>query len=402
MDVARYVGVSRPLVSIVLRGVEGASETTRQRVLQAASELGYRPDSLARGLRSQRTRHLGVVFSLRRPFEVELIEHMYPVAAHRRYHLLLGATTTERDQDQAVDELLSYRCEGLVVVGPEVPGQHLEAVAHKVPLVEVGRALTHAESDIVRNDDASGARQAVDHLVGLGHSRVALIDGGANPGAEDRRRGYCEAMAFHRLGAEIRVVAGGYTEEDGSAAARALLDKALPTAVIASNDLSAIGLLDTMIRAGVRVPADLSVVGYDDSRFARLPGIDLTSVRQDIPRMAKLAVEGLAERLDVAPHPRREISLPPLLVVRGTTSPPERSHSRAHTSERTNIPLAAPAAGGYTPRLARASSSSPDHATAQNTFAALHHWTAGGKTTNSPLGKTTNSPLRNREKRGFL
>ena len=315
MDVARYVGVSRPLVSIVLRGVEGASETTRQRVLQAASELGYRPDSLARGLRSQRTRHLGVVFSLRRPFEAELIEHMYPVAAHRRYHLLLGATTTERDQDQAVDELLGYRCEGLVVVGSEVPGQHREAMTHRVPLVEVGRAVTHAESDIVRNDDASGARQAVDHLVGLGHRRVAFIDGGANPRAEDRRRGYCEAMAFHRLGAEIRVVAGGCTEEDGSAAARALLDKALPTAVIASNDLAAIGLLDTMIRAGVRVPADLSVVGYDDSRFARLPGIDLTSVRQDIPRMDELAVEGLAERLDVAPHPRREISLPPLLVV---------------------------------------------------------------------------------------
>ena len=96
----------------------------------------------------------------------------------------------------------------------------------------------------------------------------------------------------------------------------------------------------------MRVPADLSVVGYGDSRFARLPGIDLTSVRQDIPRMAELAVEGLAERLDVAPHPRREISLPPLLVVRGTTSPPERSHSRAHASRKTNIPLTARAAGG--------------------------------------------------------
>jgi len=318
-DIAHHVGVSRPLVSIVLRGVEGASENTRQRVLKAAAELRYRPHTLAQGLRSQRTRHLGVVFSLRRPFEVELVEHMYPVAERLRYHLLLGATTTGRNQDQTVDELLGYRCEGLVVIGPGTPGEHLAAVAREVLLVEVGRAVTQGQNDVVRNDDAAGARQAVDHLVSLGHRRVAFVDGAANPGAEDRRRGYCDGMLSHGLGKEIRVVAGGYTEDDGSASARALLSEGLPTAVIASNDLAAIGLLDTMLRAGVRVPADLSVVGYDDSRFARLPGIDLTSVRQDIPRMAELAVEGLAERLDFARRNPREVSLPPRLVVRGTT-----------------------------------------------------------------------------------
>jgi DNA-binding LacI/PurR family transcriptional regulator len=321
-DVAKHLGVSRALVSIVFRGAEGASEESRRRVLEAAAELGYRPDSLARGLRSHRTRNLGVVFDLRRPFEVELVEHMYPDVQELGYHLLLGAVTPTRSQETVIDELLRYRCEGLIVVGPEHDGGRLEALANDVALVEVGRSVTHGPVDVVHNDDALGTRQAVEHLVGLGHRAIAHIDGGANPGAEDRRRGYREAMTSHGLAGEIRTVPGGYTEEDGALAAQQLLSGELPTAVIAANDQSAIGLLDIMIRAGVRVPQDLSVVGYDDSRFAKLPGIDLTSVRQDIPGMAELAVKAVVERLDLPEREPKNLALPTRLVVRGTTSRP--------------------------------------------------------------------------------
>lgn len=328
-DIARHVGVSRPLVSIVLRGAEGASEQTRQRVLRAAAELGYRPDSLAQKLRSHRTRHLGAVFALRRPFEVELVEHMFPVAGKLGYHLLLGATTRDRSQEHAIDELLRYRCEGLIVVGPDPDGHRLEPIIEEVAVVEVGSAVTHGPVDVVRNDDALGTREAVGHLAALGHRSIAFIDGGANPGAQARQSGYRLAMTGHGLNAQIRVIPGGYTEDDGEAAARTLLAGQLPTAVIASNDLAAIGLLDTMLRAGLRVPQDLSVVGYDDSRFARLPGIDLTSVRQDIPQMAELAIHALAERLDAhPPDDPRDIALPPQLVVRGTTSPPSTTRGR--------------------------------------------------------------------------
>ncbi len=321
-DIARHVGVSRPLVSIVLRGVDGASEETRRRVLEAAAELGYRPDSLARGLRSNRTRNLGVVFALRRPFEVELVEDMFPVVEELGYHLLLGATTPGRGQEAVIDELLRYRCEGLIVVGPELHGHRLDPIVEEVPVVEVGRSVTRGPVDVVGNDDALGTRQAVDHLAALGHRRIAFVDGGANPGAEDRRSGYRAAMADHGLAREIRVVPGGYTEDEGAKAAQTLLAERLPTAVIASNDLSAIGLLDSMLRAGVTVPEELSVVGYDDSRFARLPGIDLTSVRQDIPQMAQLAVHAVVERLDLSPRAPKKVALPPQLVIRGTTSPP--------------------------------------------------------------------------------
>ncbi len=321
-DVANHVGVSRALVSIVFRGVDGASEATRQRVLDAAAELGYRPDSLAQGLRRNRSRNLGVLFSLRRPFEVELVEQMYPVARGLGYDLLLGPFAPARGQDAVVDELLRYRCAGLIVVGPELHARDLEPLAKEVAVVEVGRGVTRGPVDVIRNDDAIGTREAVDHLVGLGHRAIAYVDGGANPGAEDRRAGYRVAMTNHGLAAHVHVVPGGYTEDEGADAAKKLLAGPLPTAVIAANDLSAIGVLDTVVRAGVDVPRDLSVVGYDDSRFGRLPGIDLTSVRQDVPRMAKLAVKAVVERLDRPARKPKDLALRPRLVVRGTTAPP--------------------------------------------------------------------------------
>jgi DNA-binding LacI/PurR family transcriptional regulator len=321
-DVANHLGVSRALVSIVFRGVEGASDETRQRVLAAAAELGYRPDSLAQGLRRNRSRNLGVLFSLRRPFEVELVEHMYPVAQQLGYDLLLGPFAPGRSQDAVVDELLRYRCAGLIVVGPDLHARDLEPLAQEVAVVEVGRGVTRGRVDVIRNDDAIGTRQAVDHLVQLGHHAIAHVDGGLNPGADDRRDGYRTAMTDHGLSADIQVIPGGYTEDEGADAAEKLLAEPLPTAVIAANDLCAVGILDTALRAGITVPGDLSVVGYDDSRFGRLPGIDLTSVRQDIPRMARLAVKAVVDRLDKPDRKPKDTKLRPKLVVRGTTAPP--------------------------------------------------------------------------------
>jgi DNA-binding LacI/PurR family transcriptional regulator len=324
-DVAGRAGVSRSLVSIVFRGADGASDATRQRVMAAAAELGYRPDSLAQGLRRNRSRNLGVLFSLRRPFEVELVESMYPVAGQLGYRLLLGPFTPGRGQDAVIDELLGYRCAGLVVVGPELHARDLEPLTREVAVVEVGRDVTHGAVDVIRNDDAVGTREAVDHLVDLGHRDIAYVDGGENPGADLRRDGYRAAMADHGLAGRILVVPGGYTEDEGADAGARLLADGLPTAVIAANDPCAIGLLDTVVRAGVRVPHDLSVVGYDDSRFGRLPGVDLTSVRQNIQRTGKLAVRTVVDRLDRPTRKPRVVVTRPKLVVRGTTAPPRSS-----------------------------------------------------------------------------
>lgn len=155
--------------------------------------------------------------------------------------------------------------------------------------------MRHAAVDVVRAADDDGLRQVVDHLVALGHERIAHVDGGRAAGAAERRRGYREALRRHGLTQHERVLPGGLSEEHGVAAARDLLDgPALPTAVTVFNDRCALGVLDTLSRAGLRVPEDVSVAGYDDSRLARLAHVALTSVDQDAPRLARLAVERAA------------------------------------------------------------------------------------------------------------
>lgn len=322
-DVAAAAGVSRALVSIVVRGAPGASEATRERVLATAAELGYRPDARARVLRRARSGLLGVVFGVQHPFHGDLVDGLYQAAEGSGFELVLSATTPHRDERRAVDTLLSDRCEALVLLGPGSPTRDLAELARTLPVVVVARAVRHAAVDVVRVADDLGLRQAVDHLVELGHRRIGHVDGGRAPGAAERRRGYREALRRHGLGESEHVVPGGLSEEDGAAAAERLLEASdRPTAVAVFNDRCALGVLDTFTRAGLRVPSDVSVVGFDDSRLARLAHIALTSVDQDAPGLARLAVERAAARLAGTTGLERELVRPPRLVVRSTTAPP--------------------------------------------------------------------------------
>ncbi|QUH02316.1 LacI family DNA-binding transcriptional regulator [Saccharopolyspora erythraea] len=322
-DVAARVGVSRPTVSMVMRGLEGPSEETRRKVLLAADELGYAPDTSARLLRRQRSLQLGVVFTMREPFHVELVEHLYSCAAARGYDLALGALTPTREQDRVVEELVSHRCEGLILLDTESGTAPLGAVAAHLPAVQLACPVADKSLDVVRSDDAKGIRQAVDHLVELGHRAIAHVDAGNRPGAAERRRGYRAGMKRHGLAGHADIIPGDYTREAGAAAAQQLLERTgRPTAVITANDDCALGLIDSLVRAGVDVPGDLSVVGYDDSSVARLPFLNLTTVRQDAARLAELAVDAVLDRLEAGRTEARKVTLAPRLVVRGTTAPP--------------------------------------------------------------------------------
>ena len=324
-DVAARAGVSVALVSIVIRGVRGASPDSRQRIMRAADELGYRPDTRARLLRSRRSRLLGVVFGVQHPFHGDLVSGLYTAADRVDYQLTLSAVTPDRDDRRAVASLLQDRCEALILLGPQAPTGYLGELTARLPVVVVARAIRHRAVDVVRTADDEGLRQAVDHLVGLGHRRIAHVDGGRAPGAAERRRGYRDAMHRHGLDAQAAVLPGGLTEEDGAAAARALLrTDRRPTAVTVFNDRCAIGALDVLQRAGLSVPGDISVVGYDDSRLARLAHVDLTTVAQDTDRLTTLAVHRAVDRLDAAPVTRRELVVAPRLVVRSTTAGPPR------------------------------------------------------------------------------
>ena len=322
-DVAAHVGVSQTLVSLVLRNAPGASAETRERVLRAAAELGYRPDTAAQVLRRTRSRHIGVLFSLRQPFDIDLVEALYPAAERRGYRIVLGAIGAGRNDRQAVEELLSYRSEALILDGTTIKAAQLALVAGQVPVVDIGRRSTTGTVDVVRVADERGARLAVDHLVSLGHRSIVHIDGGDQPAAAERRRGYRRAMRRQGLQQEIRVLPGDYTGESGAAAARQLLrDGPLPTAIFAANDRCAHGALDVLYQAGLAVPADISVAGYDDSDIARLSFVSLTTVHQDAALMAEQAVQAVVERLDHGRTEPRDIVLDPSLVIRATTGPP--------------------------------------------------------------------------------
>lgn len=322
-DVAARAGVSRALVSLVFRQQPGASPATRDRVLRVADDLGYRPDTPARLLARGRSRTIGVMFSVRQPFQADLVEGIYPEADRLGYEVLLSANTEHRGENVAIDALLSHRCEALILLGSTAEARHLDELGRRYGVVVVGRRVPGARVDSVHTAEAKGVRAVVDYLTELGHRRIAHIDGGSGPGSSDRRRAYRAAMRHHRLTDQIRVIGGDHTEQAGIDAGRTMLAAGdLPTAVLASNDRCAIGLLDTLDRAGIRVPGDISVVGYDDSHLSHLSHIDLTTVRQDSPTIAEHAVLCAVQRLaDPPPHPR-EIVLDPKLVVRGTTGPP--------------------------------------------------------------------------------
>jgi DNA-binding LacI/PurR family transcriptional regulator len=323
-DVAERVGMSPASVSMVLSNAPGPSAATRERVLEAAAELGYRPDRTASLLARRRTHLVGVLMELGSAFHAELAADLHEAAEGRGYDVVLSAVTRTRDERRAIETLVDFRCEALVLLGPVAPAAQLADLGRQLPVVVIGRRVTADGVDVVRSADADGVGQVVDHLAGLGHRAIAYVDGGRGPIAADRRRGYRTAMRRHGLGGHLQVIGGDHTEAAGTRAAQALLEagRPLPTAVVAFNDHCALGLLDAFSRAGVGVPADVSVVGYDDSSLSRLAHVNLTTVSQDARRQAEHAVAAAVGRLDHGRSAAGEVVLAPHLVVRGTTGPP--------------------------------------------------------------------------------
>lgn len=325
-DVAARANVSRALVSLVFRNAPGASEQTRQRVFQVAEEIGYRPDNAARLLARGRSRTIGVMMTVHQPFQADLVEGIYPEADRLGYDVLLSASAPTRAEEKAVEALLSHRCEALILLGPSSSIRVLDGWGQRAPVVVVGSRTPGSRVDSVHTAEAHGVRQAIDYLVELGHRRIVHIDGGKDSGSADRRQAYRASMRRHELGDYLRVIPGAHNEDAGIAAGQLLLaEDELPTAVLAGNDRCALGLLHVLGRAGVDVPGDLSVVGYDDMHIAQLSHIDLTTVRQDVDGMAQRAVQTVVGRLENTHVKPRELILEPKLIVRGTTAPPRQT-----------------------------------------------------------------------------
>lgn len=324
-DVAERAGVSKSLVSLVLQQAPHVSDVRRQRVLEAIAELGYRPNSHARGLARTATDTVGVLLNdLRDPWFVDLVTGLSAtlhaaglgtVIADSRIDRLVGR--------RSVDTLLRHGVDGIVVVGTTAEPDAVRDAADSIPVVLAGTRDPDLPSvDIVVDDDVEGATAATQHLIDLGHTRIGHLSGPDQIGRL-RREGYRATMIRAGLDPDRFLEVGGRTEESGYAAARRLLTAAeRPSAIFAFNDLSAIGALSAAADERLAVPRDVSVVGYDDSALARIRHIALTSVDNGSFAVGVQAGSYLIERLRQGVQLQRVHLVPTSLVVRSTSAAP--------------------------------------------------------------------------------
>ena len=255
VDVARAAGVSRALVSIIIRGAPGASEETRARVLKIADELGYQPDVRARLLARSSPRLIGVTYKVGSLHHADLLSPIYETAEAAGYEVILSGRTRRHDERHATDALIGYRCDALLIISPEVPEAELQRLSTTVPVLSLGRRMLHATTDVdvVRTDEVAGIRMAIDHLARLGHRRIAHVDGGTGVIGSDRRRAYREHMTRLGLREDVHIVPGGDNGEAGRRAGRHLLrEPDRPTAVICYNDECAWGVMRALADDGPR------------------------------------------------------------------------------------------------------------------------------------------------------
>lgn len=341
IDVAELSGVSKSTVSNVVRGTVNVAPATRRRVLEAIAVLGYRPNAVARHLVRRRTSTIGVVVGdLANPFYSELAKLVEQRSSDAGFATIICNTDGRPASERArIESLLEHRVAGVMML--QFSGERSlvrELRDEGVPLVVV--SCWEEGCDCVAVDDERAAGLGVRHLVDLGHRRIAYLSSGLVEPVTDRARflGYRAALAaagtdgrddlvLHwespaYLRSELRFRAG---------VQRMLERRDAPTAFFASNDLVAIDLLETLQELGVRVPGDVSLVGFDDIAIAGLARVSLTTVAQPRDRLARAGTDVLIDRIERGDElPLRHVRLPARLVERSSTAPPasDRSSSR--------------------------------------------------------------------------
>lgn len=321
-DVAREAGVSVATVSRVYNGSRLVREETSRQVRAVAARLGYVPHGGARSLSTRRTNTIGVLLpDLFGEFFSEVIRGIDQAARRRSYHVLVSSSHNQRSDIVAALRSMRGRVDGLIVMSPEMDAQAAaDNLPARFPVVLLNCRGASERFDTITIANFEGARAMVRHLVGLGHRRIALINGApGNFDAVERRRGYRAALREAGVDPDPRwELPGDFREESGFRAARALLGlDPRPTAVFAANDSMAVGALSALREAGVRVPEDVAVAGFDDIPMARYLDPPLASVRVDISALGERATLRLFEAMEEgAEHRPRHEQLPTSLVLR--------------------------------------------------------------------------------------
>jgi len=265
---------------------------------------------------------IGVVIDDLHPFFARAVEGIEQRCEAGGYHALIANGARDASKTaEALSTFASLQVDGAIAVGPRGEISALIRATAEIPLVLVSFEAPASEVDTVTNNESMGAAMAVEHLVELGHEHIVHVDGGEGASASARRAGYSSAMKRLGLGAAIDVIEADFTYESGQEAALELANRAdQPTAVFASNDLNALGMISEFNRHGIHVPEQLSIVGYDDMDYIQQQG--LTTVSQPVLEMGAKAAELMIERLDDGRTTAVHEVLMPALVIRSTTAPP--------------------------------------------------------------------------------
>lgn len=320
-DVARASGVHISTVSRTFSAPHLVSPETRTRVLAHAERLGYRPNRAARALITGRTYNLGlIVADIANPFFPPMIKAAGSQARMRDCHIFVADTNEDPAVEEELVRAMAKQVDGVLLCGPRMSNTVIEELSHQVPLVVVNRVV--AGLPCVVMDVAQGARDAIAHLVELGHERLALL-GGPHGSWTSREIGKAATAAARKAGVVLVVIGPNPpTEEGGHAAAEAIVQERV-TGVLAYNDLMAVGLLEGLERRGRRVPGDVSVVGVDDIALARRTRPRLTTVATPTASAGRTAVDLLLRHGDGGdPRVVARVTLQTQLVIRDSTASP--------------------------------------------------------------------------------
>jgi LacI family transcriptional regulator len=328
-EIARHANVSTATVSRTLNQSGPVKPTTARKVWRAVTELNYYPNSHARALVSGRSRLIGLIVSdLTNPFFPELIRRFEELAAEQQYDLLITSTGYETARTTAcLRRMLERKVDGVAMMTSEIDMRLIKELGRRgVPIVFMDVGQVGAQMSHVSIDYSNGIRQAVEHLVTLGHRDVGFISGPLElHSARTRRRAYFDSMVSHGLEPDSRLILEGTHTADGGQRAMGTMLQAptLPTAVVASNDWTAIGALHAIIEAGLRVPEDISLVGFDDIPLVSYTNPALTTVRMSAADVGSRAFEALFGLLGGTRLEGDVYQVATRLVVRESTAPPK-------------------------------------------------------------------------------
>ncbi len=323
-DVAKKAGVSMMTVSRVINNKGFTSVETRKKILEAIEEIDYKPNILARSLVTKESRFITIVIpDISNPFFAEMVKEAEDIARKNKYIILLGDTEGRKEIEKEYSEAAINRMsDGIILIAPRMEDKLIIKINDRVPLVLVDRPIAGKDIAQINSDDFSGAVLAVEHLIGLNHKRIGFLSGTRDiPAGLQREEGYIKTLKKNNIDIQSKlIVEGDWTFKSGrDALDRFISNDQASTAIFASNDLMALGLIQRAQEMNIKIPEDLSIIGFDDISMAVLVNPSLTTVRQPRLEMGKVAIELLINKLQKKSDIKNNILLKNKLIIRNST-----------------------------------------------------------------------------------